>query len=540
MDAIKQLTAEITARALVKAFPENTGSLPSSAEIKVNYPDEQYGHYAVSAPLELARMLRKNPLTIAAETAEAIRADAVYGEIFESAEAVKPGYINFRVSGKYFQSVLREIQARTFFTHIPEENADQKILLEFVSANPTGPLHIGHGRWAVIGSVLAHVLRRRGFNTECEFYVNDAGNQIEKLIESVNAIRKELPVPEDGYHGNYLHALKNTDDEPVDYFLKDHKETLLHMQTGFDRFFRESALHSSGAVKKMLGILINSGAAYTKDGAVWLNSTKYGDDKDRVLVKSDGSYTYFAVDIAYHHDKISRGYNLLVNVFGADHHGYVHRLNAAVALLSQGRTRLKLIIGQLVSLFRNGEPVKMSKRTGEMITLKEVTDEIGSDALRYFLAARSANSPLDFDLELAKKQSMDNPVYYIQYAYARICSVRNKASELFPSKAAENFPLDENEFLYETIRSPSADSLCAKMLRYPEELDDICRTMEIHHLPAFLYIFAGVFHKMYNETKFVHEQSYTITVHYLMFLDCVQHILSDGLALLGIHAPEKM
>lgn len=497
--------------------------------IRVEYPEKKFGDYASPVAMELARILKKNPL----EIAEGIKAAFPTKTDFEKIEVLRPGFLNFALSDTARERAVRDIHSAASYGS-GNKKLSGKILLEFVSANPTGPLHVGHGRWAAIGDTLARVLRHAGFEVETEFYVNDAGVQVGKLRESVKAVKEGRSVPEDGYRGAYIEDLKQVSEDPVEYFLRTQKETLLKIQSSFDRYFRETSLHESGRVAETVEDLKKRGATYESEGALWFKTTAYGDDKDRVLVKSDKALTYFAVDIAYHGDKVRRGYSRLINIFGADHHGYTGRLGAAIAVLSEGKTKLDIVIGQLVSLFRGGEPVRMSKRTGDVVTLDEVIEEIGPDATRFFLAMGRAATALEFDLEVAKKKEADNPVYYVQYAHARISSVFKKAAELGIQAVSEK------DFSYNCVRGELADELTGMMLRFPDEIAEMSRSLEIHHLPHYLFGLASVFHRFYGSAKFVDEADPKKTAQILYYLEAVRKVFRTGLSLLGVSAPDKM
>lgn len=497
--------------------------------IRVEYPEKKFGDYASPVAMELARILKKNPL----EIAEGIKAAFTADGRFEKIDVIRPGFLNFTLSESARVEAVREIHSAVSYG-AGEKKSGGKTLLEFVSANPTGPLHVGHGRWAAIGDTLARVLRHAGFDIETEFYVNDAGVQVGKLRESVKAVKEGRPVPEDGYRGAYIEDLKNVSEDPVEYFLRTQKETLGKIQCSFDRYFRETTLHESGRVAASVEGLKKLGATFESEGALWFKTTAYGDDKDRVLVKSDKTLTYFAVDIAYHRDKVERKYERLINIFGADHHGYTGRLGAAIAVLSGGKTKLDIVIGQLVSLFRGGEPVRMSKRTGDVVTLDEVIEEIGPDATRFFLANGRAATALEFDLEVAKKQESDNPVYYVQYAHARISSVFKKAGDLGIE------PASEKDFSYDCVRGELADELTGMMLRFPDEIAEMSRSLEVHHLPHYLSALASVFHRFYGSAKFVDEADPKKTARILFYLEAVRKVFRTGLSLLGVSAPDKM
>ena len=401
--------------------------------------------------------------------------------------------------------------------------------LEYVSANPTGPLHIGHGRWAVIGSVLASLMQYVGADVRTEFYVNDAGNQINLFKSSVESVKNDEPIPENGYHGSYISDLSNSDKDPLELMLIIQKETLSRIGVNFDLWFSEKSLHDSNSLKRTLDILLESGDAYKKDSAIWFKSTAYGDDKDRVLVKSDNSMTYFLADIAYHRNKLERGFTHLINIWGADHHGYVPRVKAALsALLSRSNCPLTVIIGQLVSLRRDGQPVRMSKRTGEMITLDEVVDEIGVDATRYFLIHKSQDTSLDFDLTLAKSQSSDNPVFYIQYAYARICTLLSKFDKSSLPELAKLTSLHKSE-----------RNLITLSLQVYDELWLASKNLNPSKVAHYVYDLAKSFHYFY-ETCPIHSAADNLKSQRYTVLVQVQYVIGICLDILGITKQESM
>ena len=326
--------------------------------------------------------------------------------------------------------------------------------------------------------------------------------------------------------------MKGSTEDPVEIFLNQQKATLAAAGVVFDGYFRESSLHASGAVDEGLADLKRLGHTYEEEGALWFRTTAFGDDKDRVLVKSDGSRTYFAVDVAYHRDKVRRGFTRILNIFGADHHGYLGRLNAAVKALSQNQAELEVIVGQLVSLTRGGEPVRMSKRTGDMITFDDVLEEVGVDATRWYLAAGKASSPLDFDLAVAVQKSNDNPVFYAQYAHARLCSVERKAAEA-GLVAAER--LDGS-----SLAAPSAVQLAVWLARFPDEIAEMAKSREVHHLPRYLTELAAAVHKHYGESRFVDPAAPAATAQHLLFLKAARSVLALGLGLMGVSAPPQM
>ncbi|MCX7882473.1 MAG: arginine--tRNA ligase [Brevinematales bacterium] len=493
--------------------------------IPLLYPDQpKFGDYATSVAMALAKSLRQKPLDIARTMAEHWKWQDIC-----TVEVAPPGYLNFFVQDSLLGALAQE---EFLHPHYGKSTllSDKKILLEYVSANPTGPLHIGHGRWAALGDSLARILSYAGAEVWREFYVNDAGNQIRLLRETIQAVREKREIPENGYHGAYIADVAQQNEDPVQYILSWQKETLKNFGVEFDRYFSEKSLHESGMVQKTLDFLTSKGVAYASEGALWLRTTDHGDDKDRVLVKSDGEYTYFAVDIAYHQDKIKRGFRSLYNILGADHHGYVKRMEAAVWLLSQAdgvETDFRIIIGQLVSLYRNGEPVRMSKRTGDMITLEEVLEEIGRDALRYYMVMRKADTHLEFDIEEAKKQSEENPVFYVQYAHARICGI------------LRNLPPSLPKVQGGVIDSPEARLLAIRLLRFPEVVQDAALALEPHRIPQYLEDLASVFHKYYTVHRIITEDLEK-TAQRAILVRATKNVLALGLHLIGVSAPERM
>lgn len=501
-------------------------SVECNVDVKVEYPaNEKFGDYATACALELAKVFRKPPIQIAQSIASKIEGD------FEKVEVAPPGFINITLSKKTLEEAVLEIVENEDYGKncVEKEN----ILIEYVSANPTGPLHIGHGRWAAIGDALSRLLSFAGHKVDTEFYINDAGSQIDKLNESVKAARENREIPEDGYHGAYIKELAKMEDEPKALILEEQKKLLEKFGAKFDRWFSEKTLRESGAVEETMSLLEEKGYSFEKEGALWFKSSAFGDDKDRVLRKTDGSYTYFAVDVAYHRDKVKRGYNRLITILGADHHGYIPRITAAVNVFSDGKTILTAILGQLVRLFRGDEQVRMSKRTGDMISLEEVMEEIGVDSTRYYLLMRSANTTLDFDLELAKRQDNENPVYYLQYAYARICNIFIQLKE-------KGFSYNgEKEFTLEVGGDEEASRLIKMLLRFPEEVKESALNFEMHRFVSYLYDLAASLHRYYYKNIVLDEDVKIRTSRLTLMLAC-KRVLEKGFDILGITKKETM
>lgn len=489
--------------------------------------DDKFGDYACTTALKMAKLLKKNPIEIAKGIVSKIDS-----ENFSSVSVAPPGFINITLSEKYINETVNNVLFNeNYGKNIIEEKLN--ILLEYISANPTGPLHIGHGRWAAIGSALSNLLKYVGHNVYNEFYVNDAGEQINKLNASVEAVRNNKEVPEDGYHGEYIKEIAKLDGNPKDIMLKNQQELLERFKSNIDNYASEKAIKDTGALEIVIETLKDKGLIFEKDNALWFKSSEFGDDKDRVLKKSSGEYTYFAPDITYHKTKIDRGYNYLIDILGADHHGYVSRITAAVRALSDDKVKLNVILGQLVRLYRGAELVRMSKRTGEMITLEEVIDEIGVDSTRYFLLMRSPQTSLDFDLELAKKKDNDNPVYYVQYAYARICNIFIKLGEKGLSFEKDK-PLDISKIA-------NADSLkLAKMLiRLPDELLESAKAFEVYTLINYMYELSSVLHRFYYNNV-VLESDDTIRQERLTLILAVKKVLGILFDIIGITKLERM
>lgn len=528
-------------------------------EAPINYPEQkQFGDYATPVAMGLAKQLGQINISIELkqyladlldlgpgeelniplrlkprDVAEIIAAALRERSEFSKVEVAGPGFVNVTLSDRFLNDLVNGIASDEDFGR-NDAFGGKKILLEFVSANPTGPLHIGHGRWAAIGDSMARVMKFCGADVATEFYVNDAGNQIRLLRASVDAVRHGEDVPENGYHGDYVKdvaaAMKDGDD-PAKILLAEQQKTLSAFRVGFDNYFSETSLHESGAVKDTIEMFAAKGATYEQDGATFLATTRYGDDKDRALVKADGDYTYFAADIAYHRNKVERGFAELVNVLGADHHGYVARITAAVKLMDPD-VEMRVIIGQLVNLFRDGEPVRMSKRTGDMIELQEVMDEIGIDAARYYLVMRKTDSHLDFDLTQAKEQSDDNPVFYVQYATARIAGIlRNAAEQGITAEAdgAVDCPVDCGD----------ARDVALELAKFPETLVAIASDLEPHRIPAYLENLSTVFHRYYHHNRVLGEDA-AVTARRLRLIHAVRNVLKTGLGLIGVSAPERM
>ncbi len=492
----------------------------SNFNIVVEYPENQdHGHYSSPVAMGLAKELKKNPRAIAEEIFNLIKDNKMFAKV----EIAGAGFLNFFLSEEYLQSKLTQVLIDSSFGK-NTSLANQHILLEYISANPTGPLHIGHGRWAAVGDSLSRLLKYSGADVFREFYVNDAGVQIAHLKASVEAVQQGKEVPEDGYRGAYIQALADevtkTGTAPQILMQESQRQTLIAFRTEFDQWFSEKSLHTDDTMATTFAELEQKNASYLQDGALWFKSTEYSkDDKDRVIVKSDGSFTYFASDIAYHRNKIQRGFPILINILGFDHHGYVERISAAVKVLGG---ELTVLLGQMVNLFRNNEPVRMSKRTGDMISLDEVIEEIGTDATRYLLLRRPMNSTVDFDLEIAKTSSNDNPVFYIQYAHARIASILRNTT-----KKAE----------FVSFEHEDETSLLLEVIKFEDLILDLSQSYELNKIPNYLEDLAGTFHRFYRNCRIIDDVQESSR---LAICQAAKNVIGIGLELLGVSAPEIM
>ena len=550
---IKQQIEQALIRAVEAAAAE--GVLPEGAALPPvlleEPPEKELGDFATNFAMQSARVFRQSPQKIAA----AIR-DRLVGDWLDHAEVAGPGFLNLYLKKTVLSDTLRAVLAagEEFGTLPP--NGAPRIQVEYVSANPTGPLHVGHGRGAAVGSALVKLLRTAGYTVDSEYYINDAGNQMNLLAVSVNARYLELlgqPVefPENGYHGaDIVETAQRIIDRDGDKYLalpeEDRlklfqdvayreklaalEEDLADFGVTFDRWYSERTLHPE-AVRRVVDVLLERGTAYEKDGAVWLRSTDYGDDKDRVIFRDNGVPTYLAADIAYHDDKYRRGYGRLINIWGADHHGYVARVKASMAALGHDPEELTVLLLQMVSLYRDGALVKLSKRTGETVTLRELMEEVGVDAARYFFLMRSLDSQLDFDLDLATKKSNENPVYYIQYAHARISSIFRQADE------AGIAVRDGAEL--ELLTDETEIALIKKIAAYPEEIARAAAEFAPQRIARYSHELAGAFHSFYNKCRIVGQEPPLASARLALVL-AAGRVIRHSLGVLGVSAPEKM
>ena len=539
-----------TAKNAIAAGVVKDGTLP---EVQLTVPPKkEFGDFASNFAMQSARALRCNPRVLAQYIVENL--DCPY---VKKAEIAGPGFINFYLNPDWVYDMLaRIVEAGENYGNLPKAS-DEKIQLEYVSANPTGPLHVGHGRGAAVGSALANLLKAAGYDVEQEYYINDAGNQMNNLARSVNArylelLGKEIEFPEDGYHGHDIidtaqriinkygdRFLQMEEAERLEEFktiayqekLAALKEDLERFNVRFDVWFSEKTLHEANKIKEACDRLLEKGYMYEQDGALWLKSTAFGDDKDRVVIRDNGVPTYFAADIAYHANKFGRGFDRVINLWGADHHGYIARMKAAMQCMGYQPEQLEILILQMVRLLRDGQEVKMSKRTGQSVTLNELIDEVGTDAARFFFVMRSIDSQLDFDLDLAKKKSNDNPVFYVQYAHARICSIMRQVAEVGITVQGKGD--------YKLLTEPVEVDLIKKLGEYPEMLATAARERAVQQVAHYVYDLAGLFHSAYNQCRILGVNEDLQQARLAMVM-AVGHVVRHALSILGVSAPEKM
>lgn len=518
--------------------------------------DKNHGDLATNAAMQLTRIAKKNPRMVAEQIIEHLNlSDAG----IESAEIAGPGFINFRLTKSYLYPIVELVQEQGDDYGRVNLGEGRKVQVEFVSANPTGSLHLGHARGAAVGDALCNVLDFAGYEVTREYYINDAGNQVFNLSKSIEArylqeLGQEVEMPEDGYHGadirgfaKELIAEKGSsllEMSPSDRaaFFRDYglekeldkiKRDLGRFRVSFDNWFSETSLYDNGAVLNALDELRERNEIFEEEGATWLETTKYGDDKNRVLIKNDGTYTYLTPDIAYHRDKYARGYDTMINIWGADHHGYIPRMKAAMEALGNDPDKLIVLIAQMVSLFQDGEKVKMSKRTGKAVTMEDLMEEVGVDAIRYFFTMRSMDSHLDFDMDLAISTSNENPVFYVQYAHARVCSVYRQAEEqgitLYPVRDVDLSKLTaEHEY-----------NLLRKLGEFPEEIAAAAKGYAPHRIIRYVYELSSMFHSYYKAERVITDDAEQTQAR-LALLGAVRIVIKNSLKLVGVSAPEKM
>ena len=547
----------LVAQAVESARIDGVLRLETMPDIQVEHPgNPEHGDFATNLPLRLARATRINPLELAQALAARTPESAPIGHV----EAAPPGFINFRFKDTWLQEQVEEVRRAGSTYGNLDIGAGRKVMVEFVSVNPTGPVHVGHTRGAVLGSALANVLQAAGFQVTREYYVNDAGSQMEAFYRSVLAryrqhLGQEAPMPSNGYMGEYISDLANeisgTEGDrfltmPEDQAIREIgdlgrekmvtliREDLTGIGVEFDNWFSERTLYTTGEYDETLDHLRRQGYLSQREDALWFNSTMLGDEKDNVVVRSTGEPTYFASDIAYHHDKfIGRGFDTVVNIWGADHQGHVPRMKAAAEALGIDPDELTILISQMVTLKRGDEVVRASKRTGEFVTLRELAEEVGSDACRFFFLSRTPSTQMEFDLELAKQESSENPVYYVQYAHARNAGILNLARER---------SIDWGRGDVSLLTHPSELALVRHMLRLPELVQQMAETLEPHHLAHFTMELATAFHGFYENCRVIsaNPEDADISLARLKLVESAQIVFRRSLELMGMNAPDRM
>ncbi|MFK3960967.1 arginine--tRNA ligase [Pseudalkalibacillus hwajinpoensis] len=545
----EQLKEEIK-QAVLKASLASESEMP---EVILESPkDKAHGDYATNMAMQLARIAKKAPRAIA----EDLKANLDMTKAgIKQIDIAGPGFINFFMDTAYLTELIPTILDKgNNYGRSADKN--EKIQVEFVSANPTGSLHLGHARGAAVGDTLCNVLDRAGYDVSREYYINDAGNQIHNLTVSLEArymqaLGKEKDMPEDGYQGQDIvqfgkdlvekegdRLLQLDEKERYAYFreyglereLEKLKKDLKEFGVEFDVWFSETSLYKSSKIDDVLAKLNERGETFEQDGATWFRSTTYGDDKDRVLIKGDGSYTYLTPDIAYHQDKLSRGFDKLINIWGADHHGYIPRMKAAIEALGYKREQLEVEIIQMVNLFKDGEKMKMSKRTGKAVTLRELMDEVGIDAMRYFFSMRSSDSHLDFDMDLAVSRSNENPVYYVQYAHARVCSILRQGEEMRLTEDAD----------LSLITSEKEMDLLKKLGELPEAIAEAADKRMTHRITNYSFELAQALHSFYNAERVLDPEDLAKSAARFKLMKAVRQTIQNTLEIIGVTAPEKM
>jgi arginyl-tRNA synthetase len=547
---------------LTRALARAAGSIEGCAgispeEVEIEVPKEKgHGDMSTNLALVLASKARLSPRALAAEILSRLEVDP---GVVESISVAGPGFINAVVSREWLRANVGETIRAGSSYGTSDEGHGRRVQVEFVSANPTGPLNIVSARAAAVGDSLAGILRARGYSVDAEYYVNDSGGQASRLAASFEARFRErlgeaVEIPEDGYPGEYLVEMAARLPESdwaavlslpaeeraarfgaraIEEIVAGQRDDLGRFGVEYDNWFRESSLHRAGAVDRALDALRSFGVVERREGAEWFLSTKYGDDNDRVLVKSTGAPTYFLADVAYHADKHTRGYDRVIDIWGPDHHGHIPRMTAATKALGFGEDWLEVLIVQWVNLLRDGEAVGMSKRKGEYVTMRELVDEVGSDCARFLFLTRRSNTPLDFDLELAKRQSDENPVYYVQYCHARISSILRFAAD----SGADTATLDRADT--SSLNEPEELDLMRSLAAYPRMVAAAARTREPHRLTEYCREISADFHRFYHKHRVVSEKD-GVDVGRLALCKAVAVVLENGFSLLGISAPERM
>ena len=550
---IKKLIIEAASQAQAKGLLSSV----DFPEVSVEKPKvEAHGDFSTNFAMVIASLQKMAPRKVAQAIVDQLNDS---GRLLEKIEIAGPGFINFYVTPAAWHPVLLEIQKTDRRFGASELGGGERVQVEFVSSNPTGPLHVGHGRGAAVGDSVANILAFCGYDVQREYYINDSGRQIQTLGRSVFLRYRALfgkcdPFPEDCYQGDYIREiagrikdqqgdglLHREEDEAVMYcartaagdIMEGIREDLALFGVSFDEWFSEQSLYDSGEVDRILAESRKRDIIYKKDGALWFKTSDLGDEKDRVVVRQNGQTTYFASDIAYHNDKYRRGFQRVIDVWGADHHGYIPRMQAAIEACGHKRNQFQVILVQLVNLLRGGQPVAMSTRAGEFVTLRDVIDEVGKDAARFIFLTRHYESPLDFDLEVAKQQTNENPVYYVQYVHARISSIIRKAVE----NGMADVQWDETAIA--RLLELEEIQLIKTLAEYPETVATSAEKLEPHRITFFLMNLAAAFHAYYNKHRVLSEDP-VLSHGRLVLVESIRKVIRNGLALLGVDAPDKM
>ena len=555
MNAVEQLQQQI--KQALAAAVEKAGLVEAGTQFNIHLEtpkDKANGDFATNIAMQLTKLAKKPPRAIAEAILENLETE---GTDIEKIDIAGPGFMNITVRKDFLAGVVKAAFEQG--ENYGRSNAGQgeKVQVEFVSANPTGDLHLGHARGASVGDSLCNVMDFAGFDVSREYYINDAGNQINNLAYSLEARYKQAlgmdaEMPEDGYHGPDIieiagklkeefgaDILEKSDEERFKFF-REHglrlelaklQNDLKNFRVEFDVWYSETSLYGNGKIEAALDKLKANGHVFEEDGATWFRSTTFGDDKDRVLIKNDGSFTYLTPDIAYHEDKLQRGFDKLINIWGADHHGYIPRMKAAIEAFGYDRGTLEVDIIQMVQLYKNGEKFKMSKRTGNAVTMRELVEEVGLDAVRYFFVKTAGDSHMDFDLDLAVSQSNENPVYYAQYAHARISSILRAAGEQGFNASLENLDL---------LVAEKEEDVLKKVGAFPQIVADAAKHRTPHRIANYIQELAATFHSFYNAEKVINTDNKQLTEARLALITAVKTTLANALKLIGVSAPEKM
>lgn len=553
LEQTEQKLKQEIAQAVLSAGLATEEQLP---EIILEKPkDKSHGDFATNIAMQLARIAKKAPRQIADEIVKEINQEAAS---VNQIEIAGPGFINFFMKNDFLQQVIPTILEQQEDYGKTNTGNGERIQVEFVSVNPTGDLHLGHARGAAYGDVLSNLLAAAGYDVEREYYINDAGSQIDNLGRSVEArylqeLGQDVDMPEDGYHGQIIIDMakaiieadgdkwvSKSQDERLEYMkefglqasLKNISRDLEDFHVVFDNWFSERSLYKDGQIPAAVKKLEEGGYIYEEDGATWFKSSEFGDDKDRVIIKQDGSYTYLTPDIAYHKNKLDRGFDKIINVWGSDHHGYIARMKAAIQALGYPAEKLEVKIIQMVNLFEGGEKVRMSKRTGKAVSLSDLMEEVGIDATRYFFVARSNDSQLDFDMDLARSQSNENPVYYVQYAHARICTMLEQAT-------AKGFEVDAAYDLSQ-LKAEKEQDLLKKLGEFPQTIADAAEKYAPQRLTNYVFELAALLHSFYNAEKVLDAEAPERTAARIALMKAVRITIANALKLIGVTAPQKM